>query len=83
VPAGDGDEGHRGGVVAHLLDEPGHLLRDLLKPKENICAKDLATTTIEKKLSKAFKRKDWLPMKPNTNQKLEMFFEAQSFTSRS
>ncbi len=41
VPAGDGDEGHRGGVVAHLLDEPGHLLRDLLKPKANICAKDL------------------------------------------
>jgi hypothetical protein len=41
VPTGDGDEGHRGGVVANLLDEPGHLLRDLLKPKPNIFAKDL------------------------------------------
>jgi hypothetical protein len=52
VPAGDGDEGHRGGVVAHLLDEPGHLLGDLLKPKPNICAKQSAKTT-RKKLSKA------------------------------
>ncbi len=54
VPAGDGDEWHRGGVVAHLLDESGHLLRDLLKPKANICAEDSTKTTIEKKLSKAF-----------------------------
>merc|ERR1712112_488395 len=32
VPSGDGDEGHSGGVVAHLLDEPGHLLLDLFEP---------------------------------------------------
>merc|ERR1719393_1201244 len=32
VPAGDGDEGNRGGVVADLLDEAGHLLADLLEP---------------------------------------------------
>ena len=32
VPPGDGDEGDRGRVVAHLLDEAGHLLLDLLKP---------------------------------------------------
>ncbi len=48
MPAGDGDEGHGGGVVAHLLDEPGHLLGDLLKPKPNICAED-SENTIEKK----------------------------------
>ena len=34
VPSRDGDEGDGGGVVAHLLDEPGHLLRDLLEPKK-------------------------------------------------
>merc|ERR1719219_656916 len=32
MPAGDGDEGNSGGVVADLLDEAGDLLADLLKP---------------------------------------------------
>lgn len=34
VPSRDGDEGDGGGVVAHLIDEPGHLLGDLLEPKK-------------------------------------------------
>merc|ERR1712155_361880 len=32
VPPGDGDEGHRHGVVADLLDEASHLLLDFLEP---------------------------------------------------
>merc|ERR1719270_1298807 len=32
VPAGDGDEGDSGRVVADLLDEAGDLLLDLLEP---------------------------------------------------
>ena len=32
VPPGDGDEGHRDGVVADLLDEASNLLLDFLEP---------------------------------------------------
>ena len=32
MPPGDGDEGHRDGVVADLLDEASNLLLDFLEP---------------------------------------------------